>query len=193
LRSMLRAFCDIRKQNKRGGCRVSFYNRKAITRPAGMRIIKSNFNGVLKRIGRGLGLRKSSGLRGDIFGAFFLMLVSLPSSGLSETVAASQIYVVDGDTIDISGERVRLLGFDTPETYRARCNYEKRLGDLATARVRELLGGVVRIELVLLPGRDRYDRLLGRLIVNGTDVGDTLMAEGLARRYDGGRRQGWCG
>lgn len=158
-----------------------------------MKIIKSNFNGVLKRVGRGLDLRKSSGLRGDIFGAFFLMLVALPSVGLSETVAASQIYVVDGDTIDISGERVRLVGFDTPETYRSRCDYEKRLGDLATARVRELVGGVARIELVLLPGRDRYDRLLGRLIVNGTDVGDTLMAEGLARRYDGGRRQGWCG
>jgi endonuclease YncB( thermonuclease family) len=58
--------------------------------------------------------------------------------------------------------------------------------------VRELLGGVARIELLLLPGRDRYDRLLGRLIVNGTDVGNTLIAEGLARAYDGGRQLGWC-
>lgn len=158
-----------------------------------MRTINSIFKAALKRFGRAVGLRKSSGFRGDILGAVFLAVMALPSAGSSETVSASQIYVVDGDTIDISGERVRLVGFDTPETYRSRCNYEKRLGDLATARVRELVGGVARIELVLLPGRDRYDRLLGRLIVNGTDVGDTLMAEGLARRYDGGRRQGWCG
>ena len=116
----------------------------------------------------------------------------IPSVGFAETVAASQIYVIDGDTIDISGDRIRLVGFDTPETYRSQCTYEKKLGDLATARVRELLAGPALIELVLLPGRDRYDRLLGRLIVNGIDVGDTLIAEGLARAYDGGRRQGWC-
>ena len=157
-----------------------------------MRTISITLKVALRQVGRGGGLRKSSGLRGVIFGVFFLMLVAPPSIGLSETVAASQIYVVDGDTIDFSGERVRLVGLDTPETYRSRCIYEKRLGDLATARVRELLGGVARIELLLLPGRDRYDRLLGRLIVNGTDVGNTLIAEGLARAYDGGRRLGWC-
>lgn len=158
-----------------------------------MTIASATINVALKRFERGFGLRKSSGFRGGMAVGLILLLGALPSTGFSEQVAASQIYVVDGDTIDVSGARVRLVGFDTPETYRARCTYEKRLGDLATARVRELLDGVVRVELMLLPGRDRYDRLLGRLMVNGRDVGDTLISEGLARAYEGGRRQGWCG
>ena len=121
-----------------------------------------------------------------------LLLILLFFTGSAFADITGKARIIDGDTIDISGDRIRLVGFDTPETYRSQCTYEKKLGDLATARVRELLAGPALIELVLLPGRDRYDRLLGRLIVNRIDVGDTLIAEGLARAYDGGRRQGWC-
>ena len=117
----------------------------------------------------------------------------MPGPGFSEAVQGSKIYVVDGDTIKIGGESVRLVGFDTPETYRAKCEYELQLGNMATARLRELISGVKQVDLVLLPGRDKYKRLLGRLYVNRVDVGDTLIGEGLARRYERGRRKGWCG
>ena len=40
---------------------------------------------------------------------------------------------------------------------------------------------------------DRYGRTLAHLTVNGRDVGGVLIGEGLARQYNGGRRQGWCG
>lgn len=139
------------------------------------------------------GVRKSSWCFGAIRTCFLLWAVATPGVAFSEAIQASQIYVIDGDTIDIGGERVRLVGYDTPETYRARCDYERQLGNMASARLRELIDGVKQVDLALLPGRDKYGRLLGRLFVNRVDVGGTLIGDGLARRYEGGRRKGWCG
>ena len=115
-----------------------------------------------------------------------------PLPAAAELVSASLIYVIDGDTIDAKGDRFRLVGFDTPETYRPQCDYELALGRAATSRLRNLLEDAQRVDLVVLPGRDRYDRGLARLIVQQVDVADTLVSEGLARRYNGGKRSGWC-
>ena len=101
-------------------------------------------------------------------------------------------YVIDGDTIHLGGERFRLVGLDTPETYDPQCAYEKALGDEATRRLRELIGSGELVELIVLPGRDRYDRGLARLYIGRADVAGILIGEGLAREYNGGRRQGWC-
>ena len=38
---------------------------------------------------------------------------------------------------------------------------------------------------------NRYGRKLREVAVDGSDVGDTLISEGLARAYGGGRRS-WC-
>jgi endonuclease YncB( thermonuclease family) len=122
--------------------------------------------------------------------AICVLLCPLPAA--AELVAASLIYVIDGDTIDAKGDRFRLVGFDTPETYRPQCDYELALGRAATSRLRNLLEDAQRVDLVVLPGRDRYDRGLARLIVQQVDVADTLVSEGLARRYNGGKRSGWC-
>lgn len=39
---------------------------------------------------------------------------------------------------------------------------------------------------------DRYGRTLARMMLDGLDVAELLIAENLARKYAGGRRQGWC-
>lgn len=110
----------------------------------------------------------------------------------AEPVPPSMVRVVDGDTIDVRGERYRLVGFDTPETWKPRYAYERALGETATARLVDLIASGRVVDLVVLPGRDRYDRGLARLFIGGSDVKDVLIAEGLARTYDGGRRAGWC-
>lgn len=108
------------------------------------------------------------------------------------TIRASAIRVVDGDTIEYGGLSIRLTGFDTPETYYADCAAEKARGDAATARLRQLIRGATTLQLFLRDERDRYGRGLGSLLVDSQNVGDVLISEGLARRYSGGRRQGWC-
>lgn len=99
--------------------------------------------------------------------------------------------VVDGDTIWLSGQKIRVADIDAPETHEPRCASEKALGDRATTRLQQLLNaGVVSVESIDRD-RDRYGRLLRLVLVDGESVGDTLVSEGLARWYEGGRKP-WC-
>lgn len=102
------------------------------------------------------------------------------------------VRVVDGDTVDHGFWRYRLAGFDAPEISRARCAEERALGRKARVRLREIVaGGDAR--LVAVKGRrDSWGRILARLEVGAADVGQALIAEGLARGYDGGERPDWC-
>lgn len=106
--------------------------------------------------------------------------------------AAAQrgVEVVDGDTIRLGGQLVRVIGLDTPEIHGA-CDAERELARRARDRLSDLLSG----GFTLQPrGLDRYRRVLAVLRDrHGRDVADVLIAEGLARRYDGrGPRAGWC-
>lgn len=105
--------------------------------------------------------------------------------------------VIDGDTVEIGGEIVRLANIDTPETGpRALCEAERRLGNLAKARLKALMGaGAVR----LVRGdpadgrlKDRHGRTLALVYAGGVEVGAVLVSEGLARPWTG-RRLPWCG
>ena len=64
--------------------------------------------------------------------------------------------VVDGDTIWLKGEKIRLMGYDTPETTTAFCggDTEKQLGYKATERLQELLTN--NNFTVHRDGKDRY-------------------------------------
>ena len=101
--------------------------------------------------------------------------------------------VVDGDTIRYHGVKIRLSGIDTPEIAGFKCASELALGQRARDRLLVLINAgpfVVRHQ----SGRDedRYGRKLRTIERNGRSLGDDLVAEGLARRWDGTRRS-WCG
>jgi len=99
--------------------------------------------------------------------------------------------VVDGDTIWLRGQKIRVADIDAPETHPSRCAREAQLGGQATRRLRQLLnGGAVSLQPIDRDV-DRYGRKLRIVLVDGRSVGDTLVDEGLARWYAGGRRP-WC-
>lgn len=110
----------------------------------------------------------------------------------AEYLDSSDIYMIDGDTAKVAGQKFRLTGFDTPETYRPKCDFESALGDRATQRARQLVRDAGTVNLVVLPGKDKYGRGLAQLYIHGTNIGDILISHGLARPYSGGRRQSWC-
>lgn len=104
-------------------------------------------------------------------------------------IAIASILVIDGDTLRIGDERIRIMGLDTPETHRARCMGEYTLGAQATRKMANLVRQGVTIER---GGIDRYGRTLAVVRVNGRDVAVTMIGAGLARAYHGGKREGWC-
>ena len=100
--------------------------------------------------------------------------------------------VVDGDTIHHDGVIIRIEGIDAPETHGFKCQSERALGMRATMRLLELVNaGPFEIVRKGNTDTDKYGRQLRDLERNGRSFGDILIAEGLARRWDG-RRHGWC-
>ncbi len=101
--------------------------------------------------------------------------------------------VIDGDTIRYQGIKIRIEDIDAPEVFSPHCPSERARGERASARLVELINQGP-FELVQGGGRDedRYGRKLRTLRRAGRSLGAALVAEGLARPWDGARRS-WCG
>jgi endonuclease YncB( thermonuclease family) len=89
--------------------------------------------------------------------------------------------IVDGDTLDIGEERVRLEGIDTPEPAQKCLRGDGTswpCGAAATKRLRQLVGSVP----VECKGseRDERNRLIATCFVAGRDLNSQLVREGLA-------------
>lgn len=86
-----------------------------------------------------------------------------------KALSTLQVRAVDGDTIRVGGERIRLRGIDTPEM-------SELQGHAAKQRLEQLLrSGSIRI---VPRGRDVYNRLLADVYVDNQNVAETLIAEG---------------
>lgn len=128
---------------------------------------------------------------------------ALPASA-GETVPgpveAEVVGVVDGDTlrvralvwVDLTVEvLVRIRGIDAPELH-GRCPEERERAQEATALLATTIGnGPVGLTAV------EGDKYFGRVLADvhtaaGSDVALAMLASGLVRGYDGGRRAPWC-
>ena len=106
--------------------------------------------------------------------------------------------VVDGDTIVISGKRIRLRSgagpIDAPELGKAKYPLELFRAEAAKDRLTALLNG--RKPEIVRRGADRYGRTVAVLLVDGTDVGAQLVREGHAKpwpKLTKADRPTWCG
>lgn len=127
-----------------------------------------------------------------------LVVLMLPSVAVAQSIPIDKCgsekritCVVDGDTIWFKGEKIRMMGYDTPEPTTNICGgqKEKRLAALASNRLVELLNeNQFTIER---HGLDRYERTLAVVRIGGRDVGDILISEGLARSWPDGQ-EFWC-
>jgi micrococcal nuclease len=119
---------------------------------------------------------------------------------LKIVLLASSVHVqiVDGDTVRTNdgGPNVRLTGYNAPEVYQPRCVNEKALGEAAKARLHALVkqGAALSIS----SGACGYGRRCGTMTLNGRNVGDILVSEGLAEPMvcTAGKcppARNWCG
>lgn len=121
---------------------------------------------------------------------------------LISTAIAGPIETLDGDTVRQDGITYRLIGFDTPEL-NARCPQELDLAIRAKARLEQLTprSSLIPVPCACKPGTEgtslcNYGRSCAILSINGTNVAQTMIAEGLARTYictdRCPRRKSWC-
>ena len=127
------------------------------------------------------------------FLASALMLAAAPalSTGKDRLQVGEVLRVVDGDTVRLGEERIRIIGLDAPEM-RGQCRKERRLAIRARDRLEALLA-TDDVEILRSARTDKYRRTLAIIRADGVDVARVLIAEGLARPYGGERRRGWCG
>ena len=113
---------------------------------------------------------------------------------------AKCVYVYDGDTVHVvfkmpnSSECfkwvIRMMGIDTPEMK------TKNLPEKAKAvQSRDFLKGKILDKVVILDCLefDKYGRLLGNIFLEGEEqsLSQQMIANGHAKAYDGGTKEGW--
>jgi endonuclease YncB( thermonuclease family) len=119
---------------------------------------------------------------------------------IAATLPAEVLRVIDGDTfearvhvwpgIDIT-TKIRLRGIDAAEL-RARCPAELAQAEAARDALAAMLAdGVVTVSSV---APDKYG---GRVVADAStrsvaNISAEMLGRGLARRYGGGHRDGWC-
>jgi endonuclease YncB( thermonuclease family) len=94
-------------------------------------------------------------------------------------------WVIDGDTIDISGSRVRLQGIDAPETNQTCADAGNKAWRCGWAAAHELIGHISGQPLKCeASGLDRYRRVLAVCALpDGSDVNAWLVQQGWALAY----------
>ena len=113
--------------------------------------------------------------------AIAALLLVLPTASAHAETIAGQASVIDGDTLEIHGERIRLLDVDAPES-RQTCarpdGTEWRCGQEAALRLSDWIG--TRTVTCEAGRKDQYGRWLAHCESGGEDMARWLASRGWA-------------
>lgn len=107
------------------------------------------------------------------------LLALLSNSVLAEILTGRVIHITDGDTLKVLDAEhvqhtIRLAGIDTPEKKQA-------FGTKATRHLSDIvMGKTVTVEY---KKRDRHQRIVGKITLDGTDICLEQIKAGLAWHY----------
>ena len=109
-------------------------------------------------------------------------LALLASSGAaSADDLIGQASVIDGDTLEIHGNRIRLWGIDAPETTQLCRGEDSEQYRCGAQAANDLDGYIASRPVNCNPiSLDRYGRTLATCTVGGADLGEWLVRNGLA-------------
>jgi endonuclease YncB( thermonuclease family) len=112
------------------------------------------------------------------FAVFLLLLLAIPLIQ-AETLSGRVVRVTDGDTIVVldsskKQHKIRLTGIDAPERRQA-------YGTKSKEHLSDLIAG--KSVVVDYNKYDRYQRILGKVLVNGEDVNLEQVEAGMAWHY----------
>lgn len=124
------------------------------------------------------------GFRRDLTVPIALILIALV--GLAYLAPApppveGRATAVDGDTIRIGGQRIRLLDIDAPELEQTCQDGEGKDWRCGETARREMIGLLADGPLSCAPsGRDVYGRTLAHCMSGANDIGEAMVKAGLA-------------
>jgi endonuclease YncB( thermonuclease family) len=118
--------------------------------------------------------------------ALFLFAVLLPTAALAQDLVAGRASVVDGDSLEIHGARIRIHGIDAPESgqWCSRDQIAYRCGQEAAFALADKIG--LKVVSCVRRDTDRYGRMMAVCTAGGEDLGGWLVSQGYAiafRRY----------
>lgn len=117
--------------------------------------------------------------------AVLAFLVGIVAYAASPAPITGPAFVIDGDTLDVAGVRVRLWGIDAPEAAQS-CfddkNQRYSCGSLATDVLVEEIG--MADVTCQKQDTDRYGRVVAICFVHGHDLGARMVQRGFALDYE---------
>lgn len=117
------------------------------------------------------------------WGVALSILMAVPAGAHDRTLVVGRASVVDGDTIEIHGARIRLWGIDAPEHDQS-CvadGQTYRCGQKAAFALSDRIGS----NTIACEPRDidRYGRTVARCIVGGDDLSAWMVSRGWALAF----------
>ena len=118
-----------------------------------------------------------------IIRSLLVLILALVAPPLGALTLEGQARVIDGDTLDVAGDRVRLFGIDAPERSQP-CDRNGQVwacGEWA----RVVLADRLQTAAVscAVQDHDQYGRAVAICLVGGADLGQIMVAAGAAQAY----------
>ncbi len=113
--------------------------------------------------------------------ALTITLCLLATPALADVAGGGS--VIDGDTLEVHGQRIRLHGIDAPES-RQLCRLDGKPWQCGKDAANALADKIARRPVTCEDlGRDRYKRIIGRCTVAGEDINAWIVQHGWALAY----------
>ncbi len=114
--------------------------------------------------------------------AFFLGIILLVSAALAGKITGNA-SVIDGDTLEIHGQRIRSHGIDARES-RQLCHLDGKPWQCGKDAANALADKISRRSVTCEDlGRDRYDCVIAKCTASGEDLEEWMVANGWAVAY----------
>jgi endonuclease YncB( thermonuclease family) len=119
-----------------------------------------------------------------MFRPLIALLLLLAPPALAQQTISGQARAIDGDTLVVGEERIRLLGIDAPESSQA-CRDSQDVPYPCGERARMVLAEMIAMQTVtcIVEGRDRYRRALAVCRAGQTDLNAEMVRRGAAVAY----------
>lgn len=112
-----------------------------------------------------------------------VLVLVLGLAAIASQAAEPEVRVIDGDTIDLAGQRIRLFGIDAPEKGQI-CDERGQARDCGAWSAMMLQQAIASFDVhCSTVDRDRYGRLVSICTANGADLGAVMVQNGAATAY----------